>query len=414
MTTNIFHMQQILKISFIAVIAITLASCGNAGKEKKGGVTDIEMKLAKLKKEKVGLDEQIRQLEEQLLVLDPEAASLVEKLVAVDTLRVQEFSHYIELQGKIDAEGMAYVAPSGAGGVVKAIYVKNGSRVKKGQLVLKLDDAVARQQVVTAQQAISGIRAQLDQARSIYERQQNLWKQNIGTEVQVLNAKTNVEALESQLQAAQANVRLAQEAANLSNVYAQISGVVDAVNVKVGEFFSPQSAAMPQTGIRIVNNSNLKIVTNVPENYTSRVNKGDRVEVIVPETGRPAYQSTLSVVGASIDPTNRSFTAEAKLPSDPVLRPNQIATMKILDYQAKAAVAVPVNIVQSDEKGKYVYVMQKEGNRTVARKKNVVVGEAYGGFIEVKSGLSGGEVILTQGYQTVYDGQAITTLARPV
>lgn len=402
-------MNNIAKTSFAAVITVMLIACGSGAKEKKGSVGDLKVKLEKLKKQKSSLDADIRKLEDEIVKADPTAAQQVKKLVTVDTLRIQDFSHFIELQGKVDAEGMAYVAPSGQGGQVKAVFVKLGSRVSKGQLVLKLDDAMARQQVVSAQQQTGVLKARLAQAQTVYERYQNLWKQNIGAEIQVINAKADVDALQSQLKAAQAQVSMAQEQANMSNVYAGISGVVDEMSVKVGEFFSPQSAAMPGTGIRIVNSSNLKIVTNVPDNYTAKVKKGDKVEIVVAESGKPAYQSVISVVGASINPTTRSFTVEAKLPSDPLLKPNQIATMKILDYSAKAAVAVPVNVVQSDEKNKYVFVMEKAGDKMVARKKNVTVGEAYNGFIEIKSGLTGGELIITEGYQTLYDGQSVTT-----
>lgn len=421
-------MNSILKILFTAIIAVLLVACGAGAKDKKGDTGDIKVKLEKLKKEKSILDADIRKLEDQLAKADPKGAQQAQKLVAVDTLRISDFTHYIELQGKIDAEGMAYVAPSGQGGQVKAIYVKAGQKVGKGQLILKLDDAMARQGVVAAQQMVVGaqqqtgqIKARLDQAESIYTRYQNLWKQGIGAEIQVVNAKADFDAISAQLRAAQAQigsaqaqVRLAQEQANMSNVYAGISGMIEEMNVKVGEFFSPQSAAMPGAGIRIINNNNLKVVTNVPENYIARVKKGDKVEVVIAESGKPPYQSVISMVGGSIDATTRSFVTEAKLPSDPLLKPNQTATLKILDYEAKAAVAVPVNVVQSDEKGKYVYVMEKAGDksdsyRMVARKKMVSVGEAYNGFIEIKSGLTGGELIITEGYQTVYDGQTVTT-----
>ena len=329
--------------------------------------------------------------------------------MSVDTLRIKDFSHYIELQGKVDAEGMAYVAPTGQGGQIKAIYVKAGQKVSKGQLILKLDDAMARQGVIAAQQQTGQLKARLSQAQTVYERYQNLWKQNIGAEIQVINAKADVDALAAQLRAAQAQVGMAQEQANMSNVYAGISGMIDEMNVKVGEFFSPQTAAMPGAGIRIVNNNNLKIVTRVPENYITRVKKGDKVEIVIADSDMPPYQSVISMVGGSINPTTRSFDTEAKLPSDPLLKPNQTATLKILDYEAKGAVAVPVNVVQSDEKGKYVYVMEKSGDKMIARKKVVNVGEAYNGLIEIKSGLTGGELIITEGYQTVYDGQSVTT-----
>ncbi len=145
----------------------------------------------------------------------------------------------------------------------------------------------------------------------------------------------------------------------------------------------------------------------MPENYASRIKKGDAVEVIVPESGKPPYQSSISVVGAAVNPTTRSFTTEAKLPADPVLKPNQLATMKILDYEKKAVVTVSVNVVQTDEKGKYVFVAEKSGDKVIARKREVTVGESYNGMIEIKNGLGSGDLIITEGYQTVYDGQSV-------
>jgi membrane fusion protein (multidrug efflux system) len=408
MTYKLNNMQKILNIALAASVVLLIAACGSSSKDKGGEAGDLKVKLEKLKKEKNGLDLQIRQVEEQLAKVDPSSVQ-TQKLVSVDTIRVQDFTHFIELQGKIDADNVAYVSPSGQGGVVKAVYVKSGSRVSKGQVILKLDDALARQAVVGAQQQAGVLKARLAQAQTVYERRQNLWKQNIGTEIEVINAKAEVDALQSQLRGAESQVRMAQEQSDQSNVRAQISGVIDEINIKVGEFFSPQSAADPRSGIKIVNNSSIKIVTEVPENYASRIKKGDRVEIIVPESGKPAYKSTISVVGAAVNPTTRSFTTEAKLPADPVLKPNQLATMKILDYQAKAAVTVRVNVVQSDEKGKYVYVAEKSGNKTIARKKTVIVGDTYNGVMEVKSGLAGGDVIITEGYQTAYDGQVVTT-----
>ncbi len=388
--------------------AVVITGCGAGAKDKKGEIGDMKVKLEKLKKEKNALDADIRKLEDEIVKADPKAARQLQKLVTVDTLRIKDFKHFIELQGKIGTDGMAYVSPTGPGGLVKAIYVKAGSKVSKGQLIVKLDDAMARQAVTAAQQQTGVLKARLAQAETMYERYQNLWKQNIGAEIQVINAKADVDALQSQLKAAQAQVAMAQEQANMSNVYAGISGVVDQVNVRVGEFFSGVSPdRKPQ--VLIVNSSSLKVEVQVPDNYVARVRKGDKVEVVVAESGRPAFQSDISIVGAAIDPTTRSFMIEAKLPSDPLLKPNQTATVKILDYEAKAAVAVPINVVQSDEKNKYVYVMEKAGDKMIARKKVVIVGEAYNGFIEIKMGLTGGELIITEGYQTVYDGQTVTT-----
>ncbi|MBL7721833.1 MAG: efflux RND transporter periplasmic adaptor subunit, partial [Chitinophagaceae bacterium] len=229
----------------------------------------------------------------------------------------------------------------------------------------------------------------------------------IGAEINVINAKADVDAISAQLRAAEAQVGQAREALNMTSVTAGMSGVVEEINVRVGEFFS---GATQQGGqIVIVNATSLKAEVPVPDNYVAKVKKGDKVLISVPETGKPAFESVISVVGASIDEKTRSFITEAKLPSDPLLKPNQTAVMKILDYEAKGTIAVPVNVVQTDEKGKYVYVMEKTGDKMVARKKTVNVGEVYNGIIEIKSGLSGGEVLITEGYQSIYDGQAVTT-----
>lgn len=405
-------MKKILTVTaIIATFTVLLQACGAGAKDEKGSLTDMKSDLEKLKKEKSTLETSIRTLEDKIRKADPNAAAAVQKLVSVDTLRVQDFAHYIELQGKITTDQMGYVAPTGQGGLVKAIYVKAGQKVGKGQLLVKLDDAIARQQLVAAQQQTGQLKARLAQAQTIYERYQNLWKQNIGAEIQVINAKADVDALAAQLRAAQAGVGLAQEQVNMSNVHAGLSGTVDQVNVRVGEFFSGTSPdRKPQ--ILIVGSTGLKVEVNVPDNYVARVRKGDKVKVQVTETGRPPFESVISAVGAAIDPSTRSFSTEAKLPSDPLLKPNQTAIMKILDYEAKGAVAVPVNVVQSDEKNKYVYVMEKAGDKMVARKKAVIVGETYGGYTEIKSGLSGGDLIITEGYQTVYDGQSVTTTVK--
>ena len=400
-------MNNIMKVSAAVFFAAGLAACGGGAKEKKGNLGDLKSRLEKLKKEKSTLDADIRKIEEEIAKADPEAAQQVKRLVAVDTLRVQDFAHYIDLQGKVSNSGIGYVAPKGGGGVVRAIYVKVGQKVGAGQVVVKLDDALQQQALIAAQQSTGQLKARLTQAQTIYERYQNLWKQNIGAEINVINAKADVDAISAQLRAAEAQVGQAREALNMTSVTAGMSGVVEEINVRVGEFFS---GATQQGGqIVIVNATSLKAEVPVPDNYVAKVKKGDKVLISVPETGKPAFESVISVVGASIDEKTRSFITEAKLPSDPLLKPNQTAVMKILDYEAKGTIAVPVNVVQTDEKGKYVYVMEKTGDKMVARKKTVNVGEVYNGIIEIKSGLSGGEVLITEGYQSIYDGQAVTT-----
>ena len=403
-------MNTILKISSAVLLTVTLAACGGGAKDEKGSLGDLKVSLEKLKKDKSSLESEIAKLEEQIAKADPKAAEQVKRLVAVDTLRTTDFAHYIDLQGKISSNGIGYVAPKGQGGLIRAIYVSVGQRVGVGQQVVKLDDAIQRQQLTAAQQGVSQAKTQQALAQTTYERLQNLWKQNIGSEMNVINAKASLDAASAQVRAAEAQVAQAAEALDMTNVRAGLSGVVEEVNVRVGEFFT---GATQQGGqIVIVNSASLKAEVPVPDNYVAKVKKGDKVMIAVPETGKAPYNSVISVVGASIDAKTRSFLTEAKLPADPLLKPNQTAVMKILDYQAKATIAIPVNTVQSDEKGKFVFVMEKSGDKMVARKKAVKVGEVYEGVIEVKSGLAGGELLITEGYQTVYDGQAVTTASK--
>ena len=401
-------MKSIFNFSLAAILVVSLAACGsNAAKDKKAEANDLKVKLEQLRKEKKGLDEQIRQVEEQLGKADPSAVQ-VKKLVSLDTVRVTDFVHYIELQGKVDAKNSAYVAPRGGPGVVKGIYVTQGQTVRKGQLLVKLEDAVQRQSVSLAQQSVPGAEANARLAQSIYERQQNLWKQNIGSEVQVLEAKTRAEGAQSALNAARAQVRQAQAALNLTNVYAEVSGTIDVLDLRVGEtLVGTKGSGEPQ--ISIVNTSSLKVQIPVPENYLSKISVGTPLEIKFPELGNRQVSTKVSVVSRQIDPITRSFTIEGPLQFDKNFRPNQIAEVRILDYKVASTIAIPVNVVQTDEKGKYVFVAEKTASKIVARRKYVVVGEVYGGLMEIKSGLSAGDQIITEGYQTLYDGQAITT-----
>ena len=394
-------------ISVLIATTLLLIACG--GSNPAGELSKMQDQLAKLKKQKSELDVEIRGLEGKIAKLDTAGARQASRLVTVDSVRSGEFLHYIDLQGKIEAEGMAYVAPAGMGGQVKAVFVKLGTPVQKGQMILKLDDAIALQQLSAARQQSGQLKTRLAQAQTIYERYQNLWKQNIGAEIQVINAKADVDALAAQLRAVEAQVGMAEEQVNMTNVRAAIPGVIDEMNVRVGEFFSPQSAASPGAGIRIVNNSQLKVVTYVPDNYVARVHKGDPVKVVVSEIGKAPFDSRIDVISASINENTRSFIVEAKLPGDPLLRSNQSAVMKILDYKAAQAISVPVNVIQSDEKGKYLFVTETVAGKVIARRRTVEPGQVYEGWQEIKQGLKAGDQIVTDGYQSLYDGQAIRT-----
>ena len=374
---------------------IFITSCGESAKEKKGDLTDMRSDLQKLKDDRNKLDEKIRSLEEKIAIADPESVKAEPKLVSTMTISPEAFTHYIDLQGTITTENIYYVAPRGQGGQVKAIYVKQGDNVKKGQLVVKLDDALIRQQIEQA-------KIQQSYLQDIYNRRKNLWDQNIGTEVELISAKNAVSNAEKQIQ--MLNEQLA-----MTNVYSEVSGVAEQVNIRVGEILSPASASA--AGIRIVNNSNLKAQINVPENYLSKISKGTPVVIEVPDINKK-FNSTISLISQVINVASRGFTAEAKVPGDPDLKPNQVAVVKIQDYKKENAITVPLNIVQTDEKGKYVMVAVNEGGNRIAKKAPVVLGELYQDKIEIKSGLNAGDQVITEGFQSIYEGQNITTDAK--
>ena len=397
-------MKQVKAIGLIITASLILASCGDSKKDGSAAINDKKAALEKLKSDKSKTDEEIKKLQDELAKIDTGAASTSKiKLVSVAPVTTQNFQHFIDLMGKVDAENISYITPRGMGGQVKAIYIKQGDFVKKGQLVLKLDDAIMRQSVTAAKQQLEGIKTQLGFAKNIYQRQKNLWDQGIGTEVQVISAKTNVTSLENQLAAAGEQIKVSQEQLNTANVYSDVSGVADVVNVKIGEVFGGPGQ------IKIVNTSSLKAVVNVPENYLTRIHKGSVVEILIPDAAKKV-NAAVSLISQSIDPNQRGFIAEAKIPYDARLKPGQSAVIKILDYAAANVIVIPINVVQSDETGKYVYVLSKSSTgKTTAHRVVVTIGEVYGENVEIKAGLKTGDQLVTEGFQNLYEGQMIAT-----
>ena len=393
-------MQKISQIIFISA-SITLAACGAKQQDSLAGK---KTELEKLQKQQIETADKIKQLQTDIAKLDTSATKNdIAKLVSTTALTTQNFTHYIDLQGRIDADNISYVTPRLGGGQVKELLVKKGDFVKKGQLLVKLDNAVIKKSYTAAKQSLETIKTQLNFAKDIYNRQNNLWKQGIGTEVQLLTAKNNVETLTTQLKASEDNLKTMQEQVDATNVYSDVDGIADEVNVKVGEFFNGQGQ------IKIVNTQTLKAVVDVPENYSDRVNKNSKLIIVLPDINKTYNNISVSFLSKTINALSRSFTLEGRLPYDGIIRPNQVAQVKIEDYAAKNTITVPVNTVGTDEKGKFVYTAIKEGNKLLARKKQITVGELYNDLIEVKTGLNAGDQLITDGYQNLYDGQALKT-----
>ena len=397
-------MKQI-KRAILILSVITMAACGG-NKTGDAAIKEKKDQLAKLKDQQTDITKKIAGLEAEIAQLDPSSVQAEKaKLVTLSTIAPQEFSHFIDLEGKIEAVNISYVTPKNGGGQVKALFVKKGDVVKKGQLLLQLDNTIAQQSYTAAENGLKTLRTQLDFAKTIYKKQKALWAENIGTEVQLLTAKNNVDNLQTQLTTSEAQVKIYKDQLEFANVYADVSGIADDVNVRVGEAFVGMAGTLAQ--IKIVNASDLKVTVNIPENYLNKVHVGSRIKVNLPDI-KKTIEATVTVASSLIDASSRSFYVEAKIPADKDFHPNQIALVNIQDYTNPKAITVPINTLQSDEKGKYVMVAVQEGNRLVAKKKTVTIGELYGDSLEIKSGLVVGDVIVTEGYQGLYENQLLT------
>ena len=383
-------MHKILNLT-IAVISssLLLTSCGNSTGQNDNSLEGKKAQLTALKDQQEKLGKQIATLEAEVVKADP-ASAVTEKakLVTLTKLAPEAFTHYIDLQGNVDAENNSYISPRGTGGVVRNVYVKQGDAVRQGQLLLKLDDAVQRQQLVTDQ-------SKLAHARDIYQRRKNLWDEKIGAEVDLINAKNDVDQAENQ-------VKLDQEQLDFTSVTADISGVVDMISIRVGESFAPGGQQL-----HIINTSNLKVVVQVPEEYQERVRVGTPVKIDFPGLNNKEITGSVKVTGKVIS-ASRSFQVEIKIPNDRDIRSNQLAVVKLQDYAAKNVLTAPVNTLQTDEKGKYVMVGITEKGKLIAHKRSVTIGQPYADKIEIKSGLEAGDQLITDGFQGLYEGQLIT------
>jgi RND family efflux transporter MFP subunit len=382
---------------------MALASCGAKKPADTPNIAEKKVALEKLKAEQTKINEQVTALQAELIKLDPSLGSPEKaKLVTTQTLAKSNFTHYIDLQGRVDAVNISNITPRGNVGQVKALFVKKGDEVKKGQLLLQLDDLIAKQSLNASVQSLAATKAQLDLAKDLYSRRKNLWSQGIGTEIDVLTAKTNADNLEAQYNAQSENVKNAQQQVNFSSVYSDVEGVADDVNVRVGEIFNGVNQ------IKIVNTSNLKVTTQIPENYLGRVKVGSHLIVNFPDIHK-TIDALVTVASPLIDNNSRSFYVEAKIPPSKDFHPNQIALVRIQDYNIENTITIPVNTLQNDDKGKFVMVSAEENGKLIARRRPVTIGEFYGDQLEVKSGLKEGDIIITDGFQGLYEGQLITT-----
>jgi membrane fusion protein, multidrug efflux system len=369
------------------IIALSVGVLLACGPKKPETLTEKKDALAKLKAQQVETNTQIKTLETEVAKADPvKAAEAKVKEVTVSVLQPGTFRRFVEVQGSVDAKNNVQVNPK-MGGVITAIYVKEGDAVRAGSVIARVDDAVLRE-------SQAEIQNQLSLATTVYERQANLWKQQIGTEIQYLQAKNAKEGIERRL--ATFKTQLGQ-----STITSPIGGIVDQVSAKVGQM------AAPGVGIaRVVNLARLKIVAKVADTYAGSVRKGDALTVRFPDLNRE-LKTTVSFVAATVDPLSRTFAIEGTLPSDNALKPNMLAQVRINDLTKMNALVIDQNLVQNTEKGQLVYVAETAGNKKIAKARTVKAGLSYNGQIEITAGLRAGDQLITNGYQDVTDGQPI-------
>ncbi len=368
-------------ITFLFILLLAfLISCGG----KKEG--DKKAELQKLKNEQAALNEKISKLELEIAKTNPDSLNVKTKIVEVLVIQPQDFKHFVEIQGSVDAEENVLVSPRTLG-VITKILVNEGDKVSEGQVLAQIDDDIMQtslQQAKTNQNFVN----------TIYQKRKNLWDQNIGTELDFLTAKNNKESVDKSIATLNKQIES-------SKIKSPINGTVDKINVKLGE-----NAAPGQPAFRVVNSSNLKVIAKVTEAYINNLKKGNDVVIEIPDL-KKQLTSKVSFLSQSIDENSRTFTVEAKITNTDNLRPNMIAIMKIVDYTANNAIVVPVNIIQNNNSEKFLFVAVSENNKLIARKKVIESGRTQGGTVEITTGLLKDDKIITTGYQGLQDGEII-------
>ncbi len=379
------------------ILALILVSCGN---NTSGSTEEIiaSGNLEAIREKKAEMVAMQNQIKDQITLLDEamERLDTDRKVPLVTTFTVEEqlFDHYLELQGNVTTKDLLVLYPQYTG-VLTEVYVKEGSRVQKGQVLARVDDGGLSQQ-------LAQLKIQFELARTTFERQERLWEQKIGSEIQYLQAKSNYEAQE------QAIGQMEQQVAK-TVVTAPFSGTIDDVMTEKGSVVMAGQTAL----MRIVNLQNMYIETEVPEKYISSVTVNKNVEIEFPVLQKK-LTSRIRQVGDFINPNNRTFKAEVSIPNNGnQVKPNLTARLRINDYTNEKALLIPLSIISENATGEqYVYVVEEKNgqNEAVAKKVVIETGLTQGDVIEVTSGLEHGQEIIREGARSVNEGQQVRIL----
>ena len=375
------------KIVSLLIASAIFASCGN----KDNTQTVDQLIAAKNNKE---LQARKATIQADLAKIDAALATLnvrkEEALVSVATLKDTVFNHYLDIQGSVNTKENILIQPEMPGTLI-ALTVKAGQRVSKGQLLARVDDGGSSQQVAS-------LETQYQLAKTTFERQKNLWSQKIGSEIQYLQAQTQMLSLQRSV--AQAKAMLSK-----TEIRAPFSGTIDEVFVEKGQVVS----ASPQGLMRIVNLNNMYVSTSVPESYIGKLKVGTQVDVFLTSLNKN-YKGKVRQIGNFINPNNRSFGIEVSIPNpENLLRPNQVAKLKVIDYTVKNAIVVPSNVIQEDGKGnQFVFVASNSNGKTATAKKAMVTtGKSSDNVTEILSGLSANDIIVIEGVNTISEGMKL-------
>jgi len=375
------------KIAILTILSFVLFACGN--KENNKSIEDLiaDKNVKALNEKKTSLQAEIAKIEAGLATLDVKKE---EVLVTVTTIKDTIFNHYLDIQGSVDTKENILIQPEFSG-TLTSLTVKAGDRVSKGQILGRVDDAGMSQQLASAEN-------QYSLAKTTFDRQKNLWDKKIGSEIQFLQAQTQM--ISAQKAVAQIKAQLSKTV-----IRAPFSGTIDEVFTEKGQVVAPSQLGL----MRIVNLGNMYVSTTVPESYIGKLKVGDQVDVYLTSLNK-TYKGKVRQVGNFINPNNRSFGIEVNLPNpDNLLRPNQVAKLKIVDYVNKNAIVVPTAVIQEDGTGsKYVYIVEGSNGKTGTAKKVIVeVGKSSDNVTEIKSGLSADDIIVTEGVNTISNGMKL-------
>ena len=370
-----------IKLSIAGIIVLFLMFSCSSNKQAQ---------LSKLKDQQTAIAEKIKTLESEIGTGQQDSLNPLKfKLVGLKDVAVNTFDHFVRVQGKLDGDQNAAVFAD-APGTVSSKFADVGQKVVKGQVLAQIDDQMYRSQM-------QGLETQYKFASDMFDKQKRLWDQKIGSEVQYLTLKTSKESLEKQISTLKQQI-------DKYKIKSPIDGTIEECNIKVGGVVSPDPRL---AAYRVVAFKNLKVSAEVSEAYSSRVNVGDKLLVIFPDINRQ-FETKVDFVSNYINPVNRTFIVETRLTDEfKDLKANMIAIIQINDYHADKAIQVPMNVVQTDQTGSYVYVVRPKDKFNAVFKQPVVIGSSYNGVAEVLKGLAVGDKVISVGYQELVDGEYV-------